>query len=138
MSFSSKLDSAPEDIISDINMTPLVDVMLVLLIIFMVTVPVLTHAVRIELPRATIQENIVKPETVTLSIDRDAKVHWNGTVIDTPDLQQRLATAAMQTPQPEVHIRGDRAVGYEHVLRVMAAVQKAGLSKLGFVSEPQS
>ena len=137
MSFSNHLNAAPDEVISEINMTPLVDVMLVLLIIFIVTVPVMTHSVRLDLPRTSVQENIVKPETITLSIDRDSTVHWNGFALDPLDLQRRLETAAKLERQPEIHIRGDRAVPYEHVLKLMAAVQKAGLSKLGFVSEPQ-
>ena len=100
MSFSNHLNAAPDEVISEINMTPLVDVMLVLLIIFIVTVPVMTHSVRLDLPRASVQENIVKPETITLSIDRDSTVHWNGFALDPLDLQRRLETAAKLERHP--------------------------------------
>ncbi len=134
------MDLHPRDddaMIADINMTPLVDVMLVLLIVFMVTMPVLTHAVRVDLPKATSSEQLARPETVTLSVGRDATLHWNADPVSPAELQQRLAQAATHTPQPEVHIRGDRAVDYGAVLRVMAAVHRAGLVKIGFVSEPE-
>lgn len=137
MSFGGPLEPGSDDMMSDINMTPLVDVMLVLVIVFMVTIPVLTHAVRVELPRASQEVNLVKPQTITLSVDRDAVIHWNGERIAAGELAERLRGRATESPQPEVHIRGDRAVGYEHVLRVMAAVQKSGLTKIGFVSEPE-
>ena len=121
---------------SDINMTPLVDVMLVLLIIFIIAVPVITHSVKVDLPRADNTINEEKPETVNLSVTNDGQIHWNETVITPDELDQRLQVEAAKQPQPEIHIRGDRKVDYEHVLKVMAAVQRAGMLKLGFVSEP--
>lgn len=121
---------------SDINMTPLVDVMLVLLIIFIIAVPVITHSVKVDLPRADNTVNEEKPETINLSITNDGVIHWNETVITAEELDQRLQLEATKQPQPEIHIRGDRKVDYEHVLKVMAAVQRAGVLKLGFVSEP--
>jgi biopolymer transport protein ExbD len=121
---------------SDINMTPLVDVMLVLLIIFIIAVPVITHSVKVDLPRADNTVNEIKPETINLSITTDGKVHWNDSDITEEELQQRLAVEASKQPQPEIHIRGDRKVEYEHVMRVMASVQRSGILKLGFVSEP--
>lgn len=121
---------------SDINMTPLVDVMLVLLIIFIIAVPVITHSVKVDLPRADNTVNEIKPETVNLSVTADGKIHWNETDITDDELQQRLAIEASKKPQPEIHVRGDRKVEYEHVMKVMAAVQRAGILKLGFVSEP--
>jgi biopolymer transport protein ExbD len=121
---------------SDINMTPLVDVMLVLLIIFIIAVPVITHSVKVDLPRADNTVNEEKPETINLSITNDGVIHWNETVITAEELDQRLQLEAAKQPQPEIHIRGDRKVDYEHVLKVMAAVQRAGVLKLGFVSEP--
>ena len=124
------------DVVSEINMTPLVDVMLVLLIIFIITVPVLTHSVKIDLPRAQNERNLVKPETVTLSITADGKTYWNETVVDETVLESRLRTAATLQPQPEVHIRGDRKVGYEHVMKAMATAQRSGILKLGFIAEP--
>jgi biopolymer transport protein ExbD len=121
---------------ADINMTPLVDVMLVLLIIFIIAVPVITHSVKVDLPRADNAVNEIKPQTINLSVTADGKTHWNETDISEEDLQQRLAAEAAKQPQPEIHIRGDRKVEYEHVMKVMAAVQRAGILKLGFVSEP--
>jgi biopolymer transport protein ExbD len=135
MAFGSGLDENDEAM-SEINMTPLVDVMLVLLIIFIITVPVLTHSVKIDLPRADNTPNEIKPETVNLSVTADAAIHWNESVITFDELEQRLQSAATQQPHPELHLRGDKTVAYEHVIKVMAAAQRAGVHKLGFVTEP--
>ena len=137
MAFGSGLDSA-DDVVSDINMVPLIDVMLVLLIIFIITVPVITHSVKLDLPRADNTPNIVKPETVNLSVTTDGGIFWNDEKLDFTQLDLRLQTAASRQPQPEVFIRGDRKVPYENVAKVMAAVQRAGVLKLGFVTEPGS
>lgn len=136
MSFGGGLDD-DDDVVSEINMTPLVDVMLVLLIIFIITVPVLTHSVKLDLPRAQNEPNIVKPETITLSVTEDGAIHWNRDLIDKAVLEQRLQAAASRVPQPEIHIRGDRTVAYEHVISVMVAAQRAGVLKLGFVTDPE-
>lgn len=135
MSFGGGLDD-DDDVVNEINMTPLVDVMLVLLIIFIITVPVLTHSVKLDLPRAQNQQNILKPETVNISVTGEGMTHWNEDVVDKRVLEQRLREAAARTPQPEIHIRGDRTVDYEHVVTVMAAAQRAGVHKLGFVTDP--
>ena len=135
MAFGGGLDDEP-DVMNEINMTPLVDVMLVLLIIFIITVPVLTHSVKVDLPRADNTPNELKPETVNLAVNADGLIYWNENQITMEELEVRLLTAATQQPQPEVHIRGDKAVGYEHVIKTMAAVQRAGILKLGFVTEP--
>jgi biopolymer transport protein ExbD len=135
MAFGNGLD-ADEDMVSEINMTPLVDVMLVLLIIFIITVPVLTHSVRLDLPRADNAPDLVRPESVTLSITADGTIHWNEEAISEAALDSRLLASAGRQPQPEVFIRGDREVAYENVVRVMAAVQRAGILKLAFVTEP--
>jgi len=137
MAFGSGLDNA-DDIVSDINMVPLIDVMLVLLIIFIITVPVITHSVKLDLPRADNTPNIVKPETVNLSVTNDGGIFWNDEKLDFTQLDLRLKTAASRQPQPEIFIRGDRKVPYENVAKVMAAVQRAGVLKLGFVTEPGS
>ncbi|WP_460528573.1 ExbD/TolR family protein [Chitinimonas naiadis] len=121
---------------SEINMTPLVDVMLVLLIIFILTVPVITHSVKLDLPRAANQVNDVKPETVDLSITTDGGLYWNEQKLEKAAFEQRLAEVAAKQPQPELHIRADRKVEYEHVAQAMAAAQRAGIQKLGFVTEP--
>ncbi|MBI3772560.1 MAG: biopolymer transporter ExbD [Gammaproteobacteria bacterium] len=135
MAFGNDLADGDE-VMSEINMTPLVDVMLVLLIVFIVTVPVLTHSVKLDLPRADNRPNEIKPETVMMSVTADGAIHWNDTLLDDAALQTRLTQAARQQPQPEIHIRGDRKVDYEHVIQVMAAAQRAGILKLGFVTEP--
>jgi biopolymer transport protein ExbD len=136
MAFGSGLDD-DDSVMSEINMTPLVDVMLVLLIIFILTVPVLTHAVKIDLPQADNVPNEVKPKTIALTVTADAAIHWNDDVIDSAELDARLQAVAAEEPQPEIHLRGDKAVAYEHVIKVMAAAQQAGVQKLGFVTEPE-
>jgi biopolymer transport protein ExbD len=118
------------------NTTPLVDVMLVLLIIFMITIPVMNHAVKIDLPHATNKPNDVKPESINLSVDTDSKIYWNAEEISVDVLKARIAEAAAKDPQPEIHLRGARTVQYEKVAQVMAAVQSGGLKKIGFVLDP--
>jgi len=136
MAFGGGLEDSNDEVMSDINMTPLVDVMLVLLIIFIITVPVLTHSVKVDLPRERNQPNIVKPQTVTLSVSADGAFHWGDSEVGIAELEQRLASAAAQEPQPEIHIRGDRKANYEHVMKAMATAQRAGITKLGFVTDP--
>ncbi|HEX7763665.1 MAG TPA: biopolymer transporter ExbD [Cellvibrio sp.] len=135
MAFGGGLDDDNE-VMNEINMTPLVDVMLVLLIIFIITVPVLTHSVKVDLPRADNTPNELKPETVNIAVNADGAIFWNETQVSFDDLEARLAGEASKEPQPEIHIRGDKAVAYEHVIQTMAAVQRAGILKLGFVTEP--
>lgn len=135
MAFGGGLDDDNE-VMSEINMTPLVDVMLVLLIIFIITVPVLTHSVKVDLPRAENTINEIKPETVALAVTGQGQFHWNETLVTLEELEQRLSAAAQHEPQPEIHIRGDRDVEYEYVIQAMAAVQRAGILKLGFITEP--
>ena len=135
MAFGGGLDD-DDSVMSEINMTPLVDVMLVLLIIFILTVPVLTHAVKVDLPQAENTPNEIKPKSIALTVTADAAIHWNEDVITLEELDKRLESAAAQEPQPEIHLRGDKTVDYEHVIKVMAAAQRAGLQKLGFVTEP--
>jgi biopolymer transport protein ExbD len=135
MAFGGNLNDSDE-VVSDINMVPLIDVMLVMLIIFIITVPVLTHSVKLDLPRADNTPNLIKPEAVNLSVTNDGGVYWNDEPVNDMQLVQRLEAAASKTPQPEVFIRGDRKVEYERVAQVMAAVQRAGVLKLGFVTEP--
>ena len=134
MSFGSS--SQDDDIMSEINMTPLVDVMLVLLIIFIITVPVINHAVKIDLPRATSQPSDAKPPHVELAIDAAGELTWNGTALSKDVLKERMTDAAAQQPQPELHLRADRQTPYEKVAQVMAAAQSSGLSKIGFVTDP--
>ncbi len=131
------LNEDDTDMLSEINMIPLIDVMLVLLIVFIITVPVMKHAVNIDLPRASNEKELVKPETVRLSVDADGTYFWNDQKLASDnELQGHLTAAAAQTPQPDLHIRGDRAVRYERVAQAMAAAQQAGVKKIGFVTEP--
>ena len=131
------LSDSDDDFNPEINTTPLVDVMLVLLIIFIITIPVMNHSVNIELPRASSQPENVKPENINLSLDGEGKIHWNEEAISLDQLNARIAVAAQNTPQPEIHLRAERTTQYEKVAQVMAAVQAGGLTKLGFVTEPQ-
>jgi biopolymer transport protein ExbD len=117
-------------------MTPLVDIMLVLLVIFIITIPVMQHAVNIDLPRASNQVNTAKPETIRVDVDASGAYFWNDAPIQESDLAAKLAAVAAAEPQAELHIRGDRAVRYERVARVMAAAQRAGVKKIGFITEP--
>ena len=135
MAFEVNDDS--DDVMNEINMTPLVDVMLVLLIIFIITVPVMQHAVNIDLPRATNQPENTKPETIRLSVDAQGAYYWNDAAVADAELSQKLQSAAGGNPQPELHIRGDKAVRYERVAWAMAEAQRAGLHKIGFITEPR-
>ena len=136
MAFGTQDDT--DEVMNEINMTPLVDVMLVLLIIFIITVPVMKHSVNIDLPRATNEAQIIKPETIRLSVDAQGQYFLNETLVADQELATRLKAAASQNPQPELHIRGDKAVRYERVAQAMAAAQQAGLRKIGFITEPKT
>jgi biopolymer transport protein ExbD len=131
------LSDADDDFNPEINTTPLVDVMLVLLIIFIMTIPVMNHAIKVDLPRASNQPDESKPENINLSIDAAGKIYWNDEVIDMNQLNLRIATAARKQPQPELHLRAERTTQYEKVAQVMAAAQTGGLSKIGFITEPK-
>jgi biopolymer transport protein ExbD len=131
--FSSDED---DGLMNEINMTPLVDVMLVLLIVFMVTIPVIRHAVKIDLPHASSQKEDTKPAHVDVSIQQDGSVLWDGVPVDDNALQLKIAAAAQASPQPELHLNADRHVAYEHVAQLMSAAQRGGLSKIGFVTDP--
>jgi biopolymer transport protein ExbD len=131
------LSDSDDDFNPEINTTPLVDVMLVLLIIFIITIPVINHSVKIDLPRATSQPDDLKPENINLDIDAQGQIFWNSEAIDASQLGLRIATAAQKTPQPELHLRAERTTQYEKVAQVMAAAQSGGLSKIGFVTEPE-
>jgi len=134
MAFGTQDDT--DEVMNEINMTPLVDVMLVLLIIFIITVPVMKHSVNIDLPRATNETQNIKPETIRLTVDAQGTYYLNEAKVEDRDLAPRFKASAAQVPQPELHIRGDKAVRYERVAQAMAAAQQAGLRKIGFVTEP--
>ena len=136
MAFGTQDDT--DEVMNEINMTPLVDVMLVLLIIFIITVPVLQHSVNIDLPRASNEVEVTKPATIRLSVDAQGRYFINDAVLADEQLAPRLKAAAAMNPQPELHIRGDRSVRYERVAQAMAAAQQAGLRKIGFITEPKN
>ncbi len=124
---------------NEINTTPLVDVMLVLLIVFMITIPVITQTVPLDLPQVRNQPTQTKPENVNISVNREGQVFWNaGLVSDNTDLLNRLKEVAVIKPQPEVHVRADQRTKYEYVGRVILDAQRAGIMKVGFITEPDS
>ena len=138
MSFSQEpLESEDSPPMAEINMTPLVDVMLVLLIIFMITLPVINHAVKVELPTASSQKNDVKPESINLSINAKGQIYWNNSVVDLNTLETYALAAAKKKPEPEVQLKADKNVRYEAVAQVLSTVKRAGLQRIGFVTEPQ-
>ncbi len=121
----------------EINMVPLIDVMLVLVIIFMVTAPLMTHAVKVDLPKASSQKNEVKPQTISLSIDASGTLYWNKEKADWAALPERLKTESAKDPQPELHIRADENTAYKKVAELMSEASKVGLTKIGFVTDPK-
>ncbi len=127
-----------DEVMNEINMTPLVDVMLVLLIIFIITVPVMKHAVSVDLPSAVNQPEQVKPETLRLSVLADGSYHLNGDAVNDSELERRLQAEGAKDPQPDLHISGDKTVRYERVAQAMSAAQRAGVRKIGFVTDPQT
>jgi biopolymer transport protein ExbD len=136
MAFGTQDDT--DDVMNEINMTPLVDVMLVLLIIFMITVPVMKDSVRIDLPRASAQPQDAKPQTIRLAVDAQGRYWWNDAQVGDDELPRLLRVEAAREPQPELHIRGDRDARYERVAQAMAAAQQAGLHRIGFITEPKA
>jgi biopolymer transport protein ExbD len=134
MAFGTQDDT--DEVMNEINMTPLVDVMLVLLIIFIITVPVMKHTININLPRASSEALKNKPETLRLSVNAEGRYFLNDRPIADEDLAPRLKAAAAQNPQPALHLRGDKSVRYERVAQAMAAARQAGLRKIGFITEP--
>lgn len=132
------LSDTDDDFNPEINTTPLVDVMLVLLIIFIITIPVINHSVKIDLPRATNQRDEIKPESINLSIDAQGLMYWNNEIIDAAQMNVRIAEASKKIPQPELHIRAERTTQYEKIVEIMAAAQSGGLSKIGFITDPKN
>ncbi len=130
-------DGEDDGMLSEINTTPLVDVMLVLLIIFLITIPVVNAAVAVKLPRETNQLRQALPETIIISVDADGGAYWyDARLRDAATLRERLLKVAGSTPQPEVHIRADARADYTHVARVVLACQQAGITRIGFLTEP--
>lgn len=122
---------------SEINVTPMVDVMLVLLVIFIITAPLFTHAIKLDLPQAQAAAAPEKPDTISLSVNAQGKIFWNNEEIPQNELNARLAAASQKKPQPELHLRADRETRYETIAQVMSAAQGNGLTKIGFVTEPK-
>ena len=132
----SPTDQDDSEVMSEINMIPLIDVMLVLLIVFMITVPVMKHSVDVDLPQAQAAKAQEKPETVRLSVQADGSYHWDQMAVSDEQLRERLSELATRGEQAQLQIRGDKAVRYERVAQAMAAAQQAGIRKIGFVTEP--
>lgn len=126
------------DVMVDINTTPLIDVMLVLLIMLIITIPIQTHAVKLNMPVGTPPPPLVPPEVVTIEVDFDGTLIWNGRVLpDRQELEARLRAAAEMPDQPEVHLRPNKLVKYESVAMVMASAQRLGLKKIGLIGNEQ-
>lgn len=137
MAFGSFNPHRQQSMLSDINVTPMVDVMLVLLVIFILTAPMFTNAVKLDLPRAQASTVQQRPDSVTISIDGAGKLFWGEDAVDVAGLESRMAQAAKVSPQPEVQLRADKNTRYEVVAQVMAAAQVRGLTRLGFVTDPK-
>ena len=130
-------DGDDDEVIGTINTTPLVDVMLVLLIIFLITIPVVTHTIPVKLPSETNQPYKTRPENINIAVNKDGDMFWNDQfVADTTVLLDKLKLVSVQIPQPEVHIRGDQNTRYEFIGKVILTAQRAGIAKVGFVTEP--
>jgi biopolymer transport protein ExbD len=137
MSMSVPGSDSEESVMSEINTTPLVDVMLVMLIIFLITIPVITKTVPVELPKAANIPTQTKPENITVAVNTNGDIFWNGaSVADSTQMLNLVVAAARQVPQPEVHIRADLNTRYEAIGRVIFMIQRGGISKVGFLTEP--
>ena len=135
MAFGGFNDNGQQAPMADINVTPMVDVMLVLLVIFIITAPLFTHAIKLELPEAASAPAPEKPETITLAINGEGKLFWNNAPVALDDLAGRFSTASQKKPQPELQLRADKATRYEVIAQVMAAAQGNGMTKIGFVTQ---
>ncbi|MGA3249077.1 MAG: biopolymer transporter ExbD [Paraburkholderia sp.] len=121
---------------AEINMTPLIDVMLVLLVIFIITAPLFTHAIRLDLPKVAAAPARQTPQTISLSIDAAGKIYWNGNVLTLDQMRARFVEAGKAAEQPEIQLRAERSTRYEVIAQVMGAAQQAGLERIGFVTDP--
>jgi len=122
---------------SEINTTPLVDVMLVLLILFLITIPVITQSVKVDLPKAANIPTQTKPENINIAVNADGEIFWNTARVPSQEaLLERIKQVAVMDPQPEIHVRGDRATPYEYIGRVVVTCQRGGIQKVGFITEP--
>ena len=132
-SFSTQSHRAPQ---AEINMIPLIDVMLVLLVIFIITAPLLTHAVKVDLPKASSSVNQTQPSNIQFAIDAAGQLYWNGEIIERGAMIERFAAAGKLRPAPEIHLRVDGKTPYQMVADVMSEASKSGLTKIGFVTDP--
>ena len=137
MAFGGFRQGSESTPMAEINMIPLIDVMLVLLVIFIITAPLLTHAVKLDLPKASSQPNLTRPDHIAVSITADGALFWNGERLERRALRERLATVSRHQPQPEIHLRADRATQYQSIAEVMADAANAGMGRVGFVSTPE-
>jgi biopolymer transport protein ExbD len=139
MSMSVPGGDGDDGVMSDINTTPLVDVMLVMLIIFLITIPVITKTVKVDLPQPRNIPTQTKPENITLAIDTGGAMYWNGGLVpDRTKLLELVVAEARKNPQPEIHIRGDRRARFEAIGRALFVIQQGGLVKVGFLTEPHN
>ena len=139
LNMNAPSDAGDERNMSEINTTPLVDVMLVLLIVFMITIPVITQTVPVDLPKVRNEATKTKPENINISVNKDGQIFWNQSLVpDNATLLERFATVAVMQPQPEVHVRADQHTQYQHVGRVIVDAQRKGILKVGFITEPDS
>ena len=136
MSFGSMKNSGRQTPMAEINMVPLIDVMLVLLIIFMITAPLLTHSVKIDLPKASSEANLTQPEHIELAIRIDGSLFWNGDPVRLEQLAPQFAQTVAEAPETELHIRADKLAHYEHIARVMSIAATAGMTRIGFITDP--
>ncbi len=135
MAFGGFNDNKQPAPMADINVTPMVDVMLVLLVIFIITAPLFTHAIKLDLPAAQSAPAPTEPSTISLSINGEGAIFWNNDPITQEALNSRLVIASKQQPQPQLQLRADKGTRYEVIAQVMAAAQTNGLTKLGFVTD---
>ena len=137
MAFGGFNENGQQGPMAEINVTPMVDVMLVLLVIFIITAPLFTHAVKLELPTASSAPAPEKPESITLSINAEGKIFWNNTVVSLDELGMRFADVSQKKPQPELQLRADKSTRYEIIAQVMSSAQTHGMTKIGFVTNPK-
>jgi len=137
MAFGGFNDNHNQAPMADINVTPMVDVMLVLLVIFIITAPLFTHAIKLDLPDAQAAAAQEKPQTISLSIDSAGRIYWDKQAVELKDLGPRLAAAARKKPAPDLQLRADKETRYEIIAQVMAAAQGNGITRMGFVTEPR-
>ncbi|HMU90379.1 MAG: biopolymer transporter ExbD [Pseudomonadales bacterium] len=137
MHSASPFEEDGDSALAEINMIPLIDIMLVLLVIFIVTAPLLTHSVKVDLPKASSTPTLTPPENIQLAIDGAGQLFWNGEAIAAQELDLRLQAAAARSPQPELHLRAERTTAYEKVAEVMSTAAQHGLNRIAFVTEPR-